>query len=94
MEKLLFGLGIRHIGAKAAQILASEFETMEKLQQATYDQLIAVNEIGEKMADAVVHYFAQEKVKKLLEQLNELGVNMSYAGRPTDSDPAVIRSFC
>ena len=93
LEKLLFGLGIRHIGAKAAQILASEFETMEKLQQATYDQLIAVNEIGEKMADAVVHYFAQEKVKKLLERLNELGVNMSYAGRPTDSDPAVSEVF-
>ncbi|MEI3613806.1 NAD-dependent DNA ligase LigA [Pseudogracilibacillus sp. SO30301A] len=93
LEKLLFGLGIRHIGAKAAQILADEFETMEKLQQATYDQLVAINEIGEKMADAVVHYFAQEKVKELLERLNELGVNMSYERRQTDGDSEVSEIF-
>ncbi len=93
LEKLLFGLGIRHIGAKAAQILAEEFETMEKIQQATYDQLVAINEIGEKMADAVVHYFAQEKVKELLERLNELGVNMTYERRQTDGDPEVSEMF-
>src|SRR5699024_9210606 len=52
LEKLIFGLGIRFIGAKAAQILAEQFETMDRLQQATYDELVMVDEIGEKMADS------------------------------------------
>ena len=62
---MLFGLGIRHIGAKAAQILASEFETMEKFQQATYDQLVAIDEIGEKMAEAVSSLFCTRKSKRI-----------------------------
>lgn len=78
LEKLLFGLGIRHIGAKAAQILASNFGTMENLQQATYEQLVEIDEIGEKMAQAVVEYFAQPKVKQLIEDLRAHGVNMTY----------------
>src|SRR5699024_4500018 len=87
LEKLLFGLGIRHIGAKAAQLLAESFETMEALQQATYDDMIAVDEIGEKMADANVHYLAQDKVTRLLQDLRELGLNMSYKGnRSSASD--------
>src|SRR5690606_25228798 len=78
LEKLLFGLGIRHIGAKAAQILASNCGTMENLQQATYEQLVEIDEIGEKMAQAVVEYFAQPKVKQLIEDLRAHGVNMTY----------------
>src|SRR5699024_10758956 len=85
-EKLIFGIGIRHIGAKAAHILAMEFGTMDKLSSASYDELVSINDIGEKMADAVVHYFSQEKVKELLEQLNNLGLNMAYLGRSTQSD--------
>src|SRR5690625_2461595 len=86
LEKLLFGLGIRHIGAKAAQILASEFETMDNLQQATYEELIAINEIGDKMADAVVQYFAEDKVLTLLERLEGVGVNMKFKGARRDSE--------
>ncbi len=80
LEKLVFGLGIRHIGAKAAQILANTFQTMEKLQAASYDELVAIDEIGEKMADAVVHYFAEEKVTSLLKSLADQGINMTYKG--------------
>lgn len=85
LEKLLFGLGIRHIGAKAAQILAAEFETMDQLRQATYEELITINEIGEKMADAIVQYFAEDKVHALLDRLQEVGVNMTYKGARQDS---------
>ncbi|HLR72362.1 MAG TPA: NAD-dependent DNA ligase LigA [Pseudogracilibacillus sp.] len=85
LEKLIFGLGIRYIGAKAAQILAAELETMDRLQRATYDELVTIDEIGEKMADAVVQYFAQEKVDHLLQQLRELGVNMTFLGRKTNT---------
>ena len=80
LEKLIFGLGIRFIGEKAARILAQEFETMDRLQQATYEELVAVDEIGEKMADSVVQYFEEEKVGVLLSELSELGVNMEYKG--------------
>ncbi len=86
LEKLLFGLGIRHIGAKAAQILASHFETMEAIQQATYEKLVTVDEIGEKMADAVVQYFREEKVTHLIEQLRSLGLNMTYTGPRTTNE--------
>ncbi|MEN2768131.1 NAD-dependent DNA ligase LigA [Ornithinibacillus xuwenensis] len=80
LERLLFGLGIRFIGAKAAKTLATEFETMDKLQQATYDELIAIDEIGDKMADSVVRYFSEGKVTDLLKELKELQVNMEYKG--------------
>jgi DNA ligase (NAD+) len=80
LERLLFGLGIRFIGAKAAKTLATEFETMDNLQKATYDELIAIDEIGEKMADSVVQYFAEEEVTDLLKQLRELQLNMTYKG--------------
>ncbi|HLR42476.1 MAG TPA: NAD-dependent DNA ligase LigA [Pseudogracilibacillus sp.] len=78
LDKLVFGLGIRHIGAKAAQILAENFLTMEKLQAASYDELVAIDEIGEIMADAVVHYFAEENVQELIATLKDLGLRMDY----------------
>lgn len=80
LEKLLFGLGIRHVGAKAAKTLAQHFETMEKLQVATREELTAINEIGEKMADAVVTYFELSEVHELLNELREYGINMEYKG--------------
>lgn len=80
LEKLLFGLGIRHVGAKAAKTLAIQFDTMDKLAEATYEQLTAINEIGEKMADSIVSYFELEEVQELLKELKEIGVNMEYKG--------------
>ncbi|MED4591092.1 NAD-dependent DNA ligase LigA [Priestia flexa] len=80
LERLLFGLGIRHVGAKAAKTLAQQFDTMDKLQKATYDELVTINEIGDKMADAIVTYFSQEEVQELLSELQEDGVNMTYKG--------------
>lgn len=80
LERLLFGLGIRFIGAKAAKTLATEFETIDKLQQATYDELVAVDEIGEKMADSIVQYFSEQEVTDLIQELKELQVNMEYKG--------------
>src|SRR5699024_9133242 len=57
LERLLLGLGIRFVGSKAAKTLASHFETMENLKEATFDDIIAIDEMGEKMADSIVHYF-------------------------------------
>jgi DNA ligase (NAD+) len=90
LERLLFGLGIRHVGAKAAKTLAQEFETIEQLQHASKDDLIAINEIGDKMADAVVTYFDNPDVQYLVNELKSLGVNTTYKGpkliRAEDSD--------
>ncbi|MED3979488.1 NAD-dependent DNA ligase LigA [Priestia megaterium] len=80
LERLLFGLGIRHVGAKAAKTLAQHFETIDKLTKATYDELVAINEIGVKMADAIVAYFTQEEVQELIHELKEYGVNLTYKG--------------
>ncbi|WP_249871763.1 NAD-dependent DNA ligase LigA [Oceanobacillus saliphilus] len=80
LERLLFGLGIRFIGAKAAKTLAMEFGTMDKLQQASFEALIAVDEIGDKMADSIVQYFSEDKVTELLQDLRDLNINMEYKG--------------
>lgn len=80
LEKLLFGLGIRHVGAKAAKTLAQEFETIDRLALATAEELTAINEIGEKMAESVVAYFELEEVKELIQELKEAGVNTVYNG--------------
>src|SRR5699024_2111531 len=80
LEKLIFGLGIRFIGEKAATILAQAFDTMDKLRSATFEQLVQEDEIGEKMADAVVQYFHNDGVLELLSKLEALGVNMVYQG--------------
>jgi DNA ligase (NAD+) len=91
LERLLFGLGIRFVGAKAAKTLAMEFETMDNLQQATYEDLLEVDEIGEKIADSIVQYFQEQKVIDLIQELKELGINMSYLGaKPTELEKGSI----
>ncbi|RAK15092.1 DNA ligase (NAD+) [Anoxybacillus vitaminiphilus] len=80
LERLLFGLGIRHVGAKAAKILAQQFETMERLSQATKEELLAIHEIGEKMADSIIAYFSKPEVTDLINELRSYGVNMTYKG--------------
>lgn len=83
LERLLFGLGIRFIGSKAAKTLAHHFETMASLKNQDKTSLMAVDEIGDKMADAVVQYFNEPHVETLLQRLNAAGVNMTYKGPQT-----------
>lgn len=80
LERLLFGLGIRHVGAKAAKTLAMEFGTIDRLMALDREELLAVNEIGDKMADSIVTYFDNEEVHELIGELKESGVNMEYTG--------------
>ncbi|MDP4101650.1 MAG: helix-hairpin-helix domain-containing protein, partial [Bacillota bacterium] len=90
LERLLFGLGIRFIGSKAAKTLAMHFESLENLKKASKEELLAVDEVGEKMADAVITYFHKEEMLELLNELQELGVNTLYKGpkkvKAEDSD--------
>lgn len=80
LEHLLFGLGIRHLGAKASQILAEKFETMDRLLKVTEEELIAIHDIGDKLAQSVVTYLDNEDIKALIEKLNDKNVNMTYKG--------------
>ncbi len=90
LERLLFGLGIRHVGAKAAKTIAMEFGNIDPLANASVEDLKAINEIGDKMADSIVAFFEQEEAAELIEELKAAGVNMEYTGaRPVaaeDSD--------
>lgn len=87
LEKLLFGLGIRHVGAKAAKTLAQQFGSMNQLATASKEELISINEIGDKMADSIVTFFEKEEAKDLINELKECGVNMEYKGsRPVSAE--------
>ncbi|WP_182101912.1 NAD-dependent DNA ligase LigA [Niallia taxi] len=87
LERLLFGLGIRHVGSKAAKTVAMEFGNMDKLANATREDLTAINEIGDKMADSIVAFFEQEEAAELIQELKDSGVNMEYTGaRPVAAE--------
>jgi len=76
LSRLIFALGIPFIGSRASTLLAEALGSMEKLQTASYDELIKIPEIGEKMAESIVTFFKQEQTKKLLKRLKDAGVNM------------------
>ena len=73
--RFINGLGIKLIGTKAAKILASEFKDLDKLMNATEQELINLEEFGQTMADSVVEFFKEEKNISVIEKLKEAGVN-------------------
>lgn len=83
LERLLFGLGIRYVGEKASLLLAKHFQSLDSLAQATYDDLIRIPEIGDVIAQSVIHYFRLEENRALIQELKDLGVNMEYRGEKT-----------
>ncbi|WP_407857305.1 NAD-dependent DNA ligase LigA [Enterococcus hailinensis] len=80
VERLIFGLGIRHVGAKAAGILAEHFGDLATISQATKEEIVNLNTIGETIADSVVTYFENEEVHELMQELADRGVNLTYKG--------------
>lgn len=86
MEKLLFGLGIRHVGAKAARLLAEHFESMDALMVAKLDELVNIDGLGEKIADSIISYFEKEEVHHLIERLRRLDVNLYYTGKKVNTE--------
>lgn len=87
LEKLLFGLGIRHVGVKAAEILAEEFGTLDELMKADVEKLTSIHEIGDKVAESIRTYFSNDDVLKVLEKLRAAGVNLSYKGLSQEDLP-------
>src|SRR5699024_12819025 len=75
---------------KAADILSAHFTTMEALQEASFDQLVSIDEIGETMAESVVRFFSEDKVIELIESLKELGLNMTYKKASSEGESASL----
>lgn len=78
LDRVLFGLGIRMIGSRAAQILATHFGNIDPLMSASVDELSSISEIGTKMAQSIVEYFKQDKSLYIIERLRAAGVDLTY----------------
>ena len=88
-EKLLFGLGIRHVGSKASQLLLQNFHSVEALAQANPEEIATIESLGSVIAQSLQTYFATEGSKILLNELKELGVNLDYKGQIVAADAAL-----
>ena len=88
-EKLLFGLGIRHVGSKVSQILLQEFHGLDQLATADPERIASIDSLGMVVAESLKSYFAQEGSKRLLQELKEAGVNMAYLGEKVAADAAL-----
>ena len=86
LEKLIFGLGIPHVGAKTAKLLAQKYKTLENLMQQTAEELEKTPDIGAIIAKSVVDYFKDEHHKAIIEELIELGLNTTYLGQEIVED--------
>lgn len=85
-EKLLFGLGIRHVGSKASRILLEKFHDIPRLSQANQEEIAAIDSLGTVIAQSLHSYFEQEGSQVLLRELQEAGVNLDYLGEKVAAD--------
>ena len=88
-EKLLFGLGIRHVGSKASQLLLQNFHSIESLAQADPEEVASIESLGSVIAQSLQTYFATEGSKILLRELKESGVNLDYKGQTVTANAAL-----
>ena len=88
-EKLLFGLGIRHVGSKASQLLLQHFHSIENLAQADPEEVASIESLGGVIAKSLQTYFATEGSKILLDELKEAGVNLDYKGQTVVANAAL-----
>ncbi len=78
MDQLIFGLGIRHVGAKVSKVLCEELTCLENFYNQNLESLLAINDIGKAIANSVVKYFDDESNKNMLDKLVEYGLNTNY----------------
>ncbi|HIH2984593.1 TPA: NAD-dependent DNA ligase LigA [Streptococcus pneumoniae] len=88
-EKLLFGLGIRHVGSKVSQLLLQYFHSIENLSQADSEEVASIESLGGVIAKSLQTYFATEGSEILLRELKETGVNLDYKGQTVVADAAL-----
>ena len=83
LDKLLFALGIKNVGAKVASVVCSKFSTIDEIINANYNELIAIDDVGETIANSIVNYLKNEKNLLLIQRLKEAGVNMVFKKKDT-----------
>lgn len=89
LERLLFALGISGIGAKTAKVLAKKYDNIDNLMNATTEELTAIKDIGEVLANNIHYYFTKEENIKLINNLKNIGINMTYKGEKTLNNPLI-----
>lgn len=93
VELLLNGLGIDHVGAKAALLIVQRFKNLNKIMQASVSELTAIDTIGETIAESITTYFAQVSVQKLVQELIDSGVNIDYLGEDVSNEEIADNFF-
>ncbi len=88
LERLLFGLGIRHVGNKAARLIAAHFNNMANVMAASQEEIAEIDSVGDTIADSLVTYFSNEGARQLVHELEERGVNMTYTSGTEQTAPA------
>lgn len=78
LERLIFGLGIRNVGAKTAKVLAKYYKTLDNLMTASYEELVNISDIGDIIAKSIINYFSNVDNKNIITKLKQLGVNTTY----------------
>lgn len=86
LERLVFGLGIPHVGSKTAKLLSSRYKNLSSLMKASKEELTNIPDIGKIIADSVITYFSDDLNKAIIEELKELGINMTYLGKDVEQN--------
>ena len=86
LERLIFALGIPHVGAKTAKILAAHFETMDAFQNASKEELVSIPDVGGIIADSIISFFENNHNNSIVEELKDLGLNMKYLGQKVEEN--------
>ena len=86
LDKLIFGLGVRHVGSKVSKILAEKMKNIDNFYQANVDDLLEINDIGQAIASSVVEYFSNQVNQILIERLSKNGLNMTYISSKTSEE--------
>ena len=94
LEKLIFGLGIPHVGAKTAKILAQNFKTLDNLMTKSFEELTTIGDIGDIIAKSIIDYFSKDEIKELINLLKEENLNMEYLGKEIEQNENFVgKSF-
>lgn len=93
MERLLFGLGIKHVGSKAARLLSEKFKSIDNLMKASEQEIIEVEGIGPIIAESIVQFFGLDEAKNLISKLKEQGINMEYLSRDVEVNADLQTDF-
>ena len=90
LERLIFGLGIKEVGVKTAKVLAKTFKTLDRLKDASKEELLEVQDIGEVSASSIYEYFHNEHNLLLIDELRLLGLNFEYLGSTTTNGDSIF----